>query len=37
MRRADGKKSVAYQVLYLAQPLLAELPAAIREREMERV
>jgi len=27
------EEGIAYQVLYLAQPLLAELPAAIHERE----
>lgn len=32
-----GEQGVAYQVLYLARPLLAELPSAIRQREMERV
>ena len=31
-----GEEGVAYQVLYFAQPLLAELPAAIRQREVER-
>jgi Domain of unknown function (DUF4865) len=34
----SGKEEGAtYQVLYLAQPLLAELPSAIRQREPERV
>ena len=28
------EEGIAYQVLYLAQPLLAELPAAIHEREL---
>ena len=31
------EQGAVYQVLYLAQPLLAELPSAIRQREPERV